>query len=233
MTSHPQISIKNNNGSALFLILIAVVLFAALTYAITQSNRGNANNFSREAASLEANRILSYGNDMRYAVNKLLLKGCSDTEITINDSNPACNIYGANGGGVAILRLYDLMTPASVSATFTYMRNNVEFGSGWMFGRMSILNVGTDGASANNSELMWIMPYIKKETCIRLNERVGVTNPSGNPPISWIDAGGGWNGTYVATTVINTLQLQGKETYCMESNSTSGLYWFVQVLIAR
>ena len=100
-------------GSALFLILIAVVLFAALTYAITQSNRGDGASAGRETTSITAAQLVNYAQTLENAVNKLLLRGCADTEISFENlfvtgytnpnapTNKSCHIKDMAGGGVA------------------------------------------------------------------------------------------------------------------------------------
>jgi hypothetical protein len=63
------------SGNALFLILIAVVLFAALAYAITQSNRGGGD-VSREKLTLDYSRLQQYASSVALEVSRLRLKGC-------------------------------------------------------------------------------------------------------------------------------------------------------------
>lgn len=112
---------NNQNGNILFLILIAVVLFAALSYAVTQSSRGSSN-ADKETLKLVASEMLQDASLMSQAVQRLMLiKGCSDTEISVqydwdgdgtlenngddnnNSSAPAdrtCHIFFPEGAGM-------------------------------------------------------------------------------------------------------------------------------------
>ena len=103
---------KRQSGNALFLILIAVALFAALSYAVTQSGRGNAG-IEREQQMINQAVSEQCTASVNYAVNKLkLIVGCDSSEISYeladgsnaNASAPAdksCHIFHANGAGVA------------------------------------------------------------------------------------------------------------------------------------
>ncbi len=64
---------QHQNGNILFLILLAVVLFAALTYAVTSSMRGGGNNASSENAEVEAANIANFVALLKLEVQRLIL----------------------------------------------------------------------------------------------------------------------------------------------------------------
>jgi hypothetical protein len=102
----------SSRGNAIFLVLIAIVLFAVLTYALTRSMSGGAS-VTREKATL-ANGVndqcVAY---VEHGANMLqVLRGCSSTEISYelpNGTNPNplapadkhCHVFDSAGAGLS------------------------------------------------------------------------------------------------------------------------------------
>lgn len=68
---------RSQRGNILFLILLAVILFAALSYAVTSSMRGGGNNAAKESAQTEASHILNYFTQIDTAVQRMMMTGGS------------------------------------------------------------------------------------------------------------------------------------------------------------
>lgn len=93
-----------SSGNVLFLILIAVVLFAALSYAVTQSFRGGGS-VDREALRIEAAQLVQYFSSIKHAIDRMkLVSGCSDTDITFygTPAKPECGIFDPAGGNIPV-----------------------------------------------------------------------------------------------------------------------------------
>ena len=64
------------SGNVLFIILIAVALFAALSYAVVGSSRNTGGNIDDENTHLIASEILNYVSSVETAFTRLRARGC-------------------------------------------------------------------------------------------------------------------------------------------------------------
>ena len=108
---------SNIKGNALFLILIAVALFAALSYAITSSGRGGGG-IEKEQQQLDDAVAEQCTAMVERGENKLkILNGCSDSEISYEiagnvNENPAntdgteCFVFHQDGADVTPCGIY-------------------------------------------------------------------------------------------------------------------------------
>ena len=102
----PKITTKNRGserGNALFLILIAVALFAALSYAVTQSGRGGGT-VDKETAMITAGQITQYPAGLRTAITRMIITGTPTTSVDFDitiagaDLTDSTKVFGPAGG---------------------------------------------------------------------------------------------------------------------------------------
>lgn len=236
---------RKSHGNALFLILIAVALFAALSYAITSSGRGGGN-IDREKRNIAISQFLDQTGLYHHAIQRMLVAyGVDETEISfVNDVWPSwlnaethhgntnctvdtCKVFHPAGGGIPY------MDPP-VILTQDITPDNFYIFSGTLF----VPGMGDD----NEAELIGAV-RVSQETCIKINDLLGIDNPSGAPPQipgSAALLGSPFDGTYnsSAPVVSNTVpaELAGKNAGCV--NQQHGYYsgdyaWFYSVLLPR
>ncbi|MFN3700931.1 MAG: hypothetical protein ACK4VI_05325 [Alphaproteobacteria bacterium] len=208
---------NSERGNVIFIILIAVVLFAALGFVVSNMLReGTPNAINEDRARLLASEIMDYGRTLRQGVqNMRISNGCTDTQISFevtalagyaNGTNTACQLFHRAGGDVNYI-------PPTADVTT----------ANWIFtGANDALNVGTTAP-----DLIAILPNIPLAVCNAINTASGITNLGDDSDISFAQ----FTGTYAATQTIDFAD--GKTTGCLNHHDSGDNYFFYQVLLAR
>lgn len=237
--------LPRERGNVLFMILIAVALFAALSYAVTSSSRTGGGDASKESADTKAARLLSFAAQINQGVQRIrLIQGCDMDAITSGNNlfgNPAtypgkCNLFDQTvGGGVPYTTIkagdasiYGDMTDASFPGKNFSIINS-----------MNVKDIGT-----TNTDTILIIHNIRQEICKAINRKLGIEALDGDLPSENSPFEGGFSFPRPAATTHTNLtignngsgdnELKGQLMGCYKatrSGDDPGWY-FYSVLVA-
>lgn len=159
----------HQKGNALFLILIAVALFAALSYAVTQSGRGGGA-IDKETMLIKAAQATQQKAYLRTAVTRMILTNGttpSTLDLHTGDHKTPCStgancLFSPTGGGVAPPTVDPYLVDASTQGSpplVTYFE-----------GTHSVVGVGTSAPDP-----IIVFESLKKEACLAINRGLGIS----------------------------------------------------------
>lgn len=251
----PQRSQYNSqSGNVLFLILIAVVLFAALSYAVTSSTGSGGNkDTSEDKAKLYVAEITQYASAVRTAITWLTATSkCDVIELSfegppfdgsdvdyVNPNSPndfSCHIFHPDGGGVSFRNPDEKWLKGT-----TLTRWDKQF---IFTGNDCIGDIGTgaggafcwDDGTNDDAELVMYLTDLTDSLCLALMNDGSTTIPvmPGGNFMNRSEADAKYKGTFGvnATQSGNSHGINGKYSYCYNDSSPS-VNTYYEVLLAR
>ncbi len=217
MNKNPQ-----EQGNAFFYILIAIALLAALTYSVSQSSRNNLSIIDEQQSKIAAQNIIEQGQTVSNAVQKLILRGFNETQISFENNiesgydlaactSSACKVFDINGGGL----------------NWLYPPENANEGENWLYtGTYPIWGNGT----LIRYDITMVLPNIVENVCKEINFKLGLV-ASNNDPILIPDDMSVWvyklNSTFPIDQSPNYARgvgITGNLAACIRVNTFNGSY---------
>ncbi len=173
---------KSEKGNVLFLILLAVVLFAALAYAVTSSMRGGGKDASDESLSTMASRVIQFSTLVQNLINRSMLVNnipdygfdFSADNNTVN-ANSTCNDTSCRVYTTSVRQglTESFSLPAKFTATGTEQKNGLS--------SAAVVNIGTP-----KEDLLLIISALSEGLCRAINKLADI-----NPDYTLKDYWGG------------------------------------------
>lgn len=208
---------NGQSGNALFLILIAVILFAALSYAITQSNRSGGDP-GHEVSLVASTTVTQYPAAIATAITKMQARGTSfasqfdfspPSDSTFNTAPYTYKVFHPLGGGA----VYQNVDP-----------NTVELdGSGAPLGNWEYKNDTAVAGLAVGGTAVAILTHVRKTVCESINQKV--TGNSTIPSVTLTTVQALANDTFTGPGV------DGHPFLCVATADAPETYLYYHVLV--
>jgi len=222
---------REESGNVLFYILIAVVLLAALSFAVSQDGRGSVETLSKDRARLAATDVLSYADTVGKAVGQLRLRGYSMEQISFennivagyinaNCTDDGCKVFHPEGGAL----------------TWISPPDDANDDTNWVItDDMEVENIGRTCGADGCEDLTLQLLGVDAAVCQQINDMLDVAAP-GTLPVNPDNSAGLFTGTYAYVDTIGDVagsaKLAGLKAGCFTSTADSHNV-FYKVLLAR
>lgn len=230
-------------GNVLFLILIAVALFAALSYAVTSSTRSGGGDASQENSAVLAAQLIQQATALQAAVErKKISEGLPDNGFSFRATNNGtatlcssarCSIYLQYGGDIPEIPIpaaaYDSSSPCS-DTSYKGPCNPYP-----MVGFAQVVNVGSA-----EPEIMVRYRGLRRDVCVEINKRLGITGDVEPPQDVYGAPHVPYQGNlsaYPATFAVfgDMPETKGQQAFCLRTQNGGPFdgYIYLHTLIAR
>lgn len=167
--SNIQTQRRSEKGNVLFLILIAVALFAALSYVVTQSTRSGGGSTEREKNILSSAQMTQYPTALRTSIIRMVLAGVAIENVKFDapgdagftSQSTSQLVFHPQGGGATYQE-----APTELSAS-----GNTQLS--WRYNAdVEVPGIGIDGSGGN--DVIAFLPGVSDGVCRQVNEELGI-----------------------------------------------------------
>ncbi|MBX2833942.1 MAG: hypothetical protein KTR28_03120 [Micavibrio sp.] len=151
-------------GSALIYILIAIALFAALSFTLSRSNDGNeASTLSEEKSDIYATQVIATSAQIKSVIDQMLFTGTQVSELDFEypptETGVLMNkVHHSLGGGL----IHPTLPPEAVSGTGS------DPDPGWYIGRFN----NVDWTPLVAEDVILVAYQIDEQICNLINEKI-------------------------------------------------------------
>ncbi len=207
----------SQSGNAFLMIIIGIVLFAALMFAISRGMNESPFAVSSKQAKVTASDIISYAQQLERGVVRMMQKSCSENDISFEnmmvsgyEHAPAapetCQLFNLNGGRI------------------TYKNPSSDIEEVIFNGGNYVEGVGSDCEAANCTDLI-VLFKVSDTVCSAINQALSI-GPFGEEPETFDKAK--FTGNFDYADKITAAA--GKTAACIADN---GAFYFYSVLYSR
>lgn len=231
-------------GNAFFIVLMAVILFAALAITFSRGMQQGGETISQRQAEIAATDILTYVQQLERTVNKMMQNGRSETYLNfagtpsdglaytnadVECPPDECKIFHPSGGA---------LTPVSPVAKWLDSSKSTDvFYGTYLFTAKYCINDIADSTCLNGKgvELLVMLPYIRENVCNALNEKLGITGLPIPANLVAFASSDKFDGTFPSTggpILLSDAAMNGKNAACIHDNANQQNVFYA-VLLAR
>ena len=158
---------EQEQGNVLFLILIAVALFAALSYAVTSSTRSSGGDAGSETNLISSAQITQYPSSVGTSIVRMIISGIGIDEIRFNRPDEFDDLDAVSIG---------VFHPQGGAATYIPAPADIMLdgqAGDWTFNaELEVPDIGI--ADANGNDIIAFLVGIKQSICRKINEEHGL-----------------------------------------------------------